>query len=248
MHQPKVIAEVLGGIILGVLLESTSIRAMHFLTDTITRPNSFWPYTRIHRTHFPFGITFVSQPRRKHRTLPVPLSRRSRNRHRSDQEKCSPFHHRCSRRYGLTFRHWSGNGACGVQGIYQPWNCFHPLHAVHWRGIFDYCFPCPLPHSNGAKAPWHDCWDRRPFGWCWEWYRYVFIEFLRQSPFPHEILVGWVLLALSVALVNASNGLSVFYILFACVGWTLFLMLPVKMALHWFARKTGSSMSFDGPF
>jgi hypothetical protein len=52
MHQPKVISGVLGGIILGVLLESASIRAMHPLTDAITRSNSFWPYTRIQRTAF----------------------------------------------------------------------------------------------------------------------------------------------------------------------------------------------------
>ena len=54
--------------------------------------------------------------------------------------------------------------------------------------------------------------------------------------------MGWVLLALSVALVNASTGLTALYILLACVGWTLFLLLPVKMALFWLARKTGSSM------
>lgn len=55
--------------------------------------------------------------------------------------------------------------------------------------------------------------------------------------------MGWVLLALSVALVNASTGLTALYILLACVGWTLFLLFPVKMALFWLARKTGSSMS-----
>ena len=38
------------------------------------------------------------------------------------------------------------------------------------------------------------------------------------------------------------------YILFACLGWTLFFMLPVKMVLHWVAQKTGTSMSFDHPF
>ena len=57
----------------------------------------------------------------------------------------------------------------------------------------------------------------------------------------HPTTVGWVLLALSVALVNASTGLTALYILLACVGWTLFLLFPVKMALFWLARKTGSS-------
>ncbi|CAA7270692.1 unnamed protein product [Cyclocybe aegerita] len=53
-------------------------------------------------------------------------------------------------------------------------------------------------------------------------------------------IVGWILLALSVALVNASSGLTALYILLACVGWTIFLLVPVKMALFWLARTTGS--------
>ncbi|RDB14902.1 K(+)/H(+) antiporter 1 [Hypsizygus marmoreus] len=53
-------------------------------------------------------------------------------------------------------------------------------------------------------------------------------------------IIGWVLLALSVALVNAGSGLTAVYILLACVGWTLFLLFPVKMALKWLARNTGS--------
>ncbi|PPQ70372.1 hypothetical protein CVT25_000083 [Psilocybe cyanescens] len=53
-------------------------------------------------------------------------------------------------------------------------------------------------------------------------------------------IVGWTLLALSVALVNASTGLTALYILLTCVGWTLFLLFPVKFMLRWLARKTGS--------
>lgn len=53
--------------------------------------------------------------------------------------------------------------------------------------------------------------------------------------------VGWTLLALSVALVNAGSGLTALYILMACVGWTLFMLFPVGWALRWLARKTGSS-------
>ena len=71
-------------------------------------------------------------------------------------------------------------------------------------------------------------------------------NFCNKDPsfsFSHKILVGWILLALSVALVNASSGLTALYILLACFGWTLFLMFPVKMALRWLARKTGSSTS-----
>ncbi|KAH8109265.1 Sodium/hydrogen exchanger family-domain-containing protein [Phellopilus nigrolimitatus] len=62
-------------------------------------------------------------------------------------------------------------------------------------------------------------------------------------------IIGWTLLALSVALVNASSGLSALWILLTAVGWALLLLFPVKRAFLWFAKHTGSiengpSMSF----
>lgn len=54
-------------------------------------------------------------------------------------------------------------------------------------------------------------------------------------------IIGWTLLALSVALVNAGSGLTALYILLTCFAWTLVLLFPVKMALRWLARKTGST-------
>ncbi|EGN94001.1 hypothetical protein SERLA73DRAFT_63288 [Serpula lacrymans var. lacrymans S7.3] len=53
-------------------------------------------------------------------------------------------------------------------------------------------------------------------------------------------VVGWTLLALAVALVNAGSGLTAVWVLLCCVAWTLFLLWPVKWALYWIARKTGS--------
>ena len=53
-------------------------------------------------------------------------------------------------------------------------------------------------------------------------------------------IVGWTLLALSVALVNASSGLSALWILLVCVAFTIFLLIPVKWVMRWLARKTGS--------
>ncbi|KAK7047841.1 K(+)/H(+) antiporter [Paramarasmius palmivorus] len=53
-------------------------------------------------------------------------------------------------------------------------------------------------------------------------------------------IIGWTLLALSVALVNAGSGLTALYILLVCVGWTLIILFPVKIALRWLGRKTGS--------
>ncbi|PBK99526.1 hypothetical protein ARMGADRAFT_918876 [Armillaria gallica] len=53
-------------------------------------------------------------------------------------------------------------------------------------------------------------------------------------------IVGWTLLALSVALVNAGSGLTALWVLMICVGWTLFMLLGVKRVMAWLARKTGS--------
>ena len=53
-------------------------------------------------------------------------------------------------------------------------------------------------------------------------------------------IIGWTLLALSVALVNAASGLMSLWILLTAVGWTIFLLFPVKWAFKWLARRTGS--------
>lgn len=52
-------------------------------------------------------------------------------------------------------------------------------------------------------------------------------------------VTGWILLALTVALVNASSGITAFYVLLTGAGYTLFLLLPFRWAFRWFARKTG---------
>ncbi|KAG1842534.1 Sodium/hydrogen exchanger family-domain-containing protein [Suillus subalutaceus] len=54
-------------------------------------------------------------------------------------------------------------------------------------------------------------------------------------------VVGWSLLALAVALVNATSGLTALWILLTCVAFTAFLMWPVRIALLRFARFTGST-------
>ncbi|KAG7095771.1 hypothetical protein E1B28_006476 [Marasmius oreades] len=53
-------------------------------------------------------------------------------------------------------------------------------------------------------------------------------------------VIGWTLLALSIALVNAGSGLTALYVLLVCVGWTFFVLFPLKHALLWLGRKTGS--------
>ncbi|KAJ7129154.1 potassium:hydrogen antiporter [Mycena epipterygia] len=53
-------------------------------------------------------------------------------------------------------------------------------------------------------------------------------------------VVGWILLALTVALVNASTGLTALYVLLASVGFVIFLLYPVRWGYVWLARRSGS--------
>lgn len=53
-------------------------------------------------------------------------------------------------------------------------------------------------------------------------------------------VIGWVLLALTVALVNASGGLVALYVLLTSVAWTLFMLYPVRWAFRYLAKVTGS--------
>lgn len=53
-------------------------------------------------------------------------------------------------------------------------------------------------------------------------------------------VVGWILLALTVALVNAGTGLTALWVLLVCTGWTLFLVYVVRPALLWTLRRYGS--------
>nr|GAT45742.1 predicted protein [Mycena chlorophos] len=53
-------------------------------------------------------------------------------------------------------------------------------------------------------------------------------------------IVGWTLLALSVALVNAGTGLTALYILLICIAWATLLLTVGRYFLLWLARKTGS--------
>lgn len=60
-------------------------------------------------------------------------------------------------------------------------------------------------------------------------------------------LVGWILLALVVTLANADNGLHTLYILLLTVGWFLFLMYPVKIALYYYLRRYTHEMTTGQP-
>lgn len=53
-------------------------------------------------------------------------------------------------------------------------------------------------------------------------------------------VVGWILLALAIALVNASSGLNALYIFLVVVGWILILFFAIRPAFIWLARRDGS--------
>ncbi|KAJ7682120.1 Sodium/hydrogen exchanger family-domain-containing protein [Mycena polygramma] len=53
-------------------------------------------------------------------------------------------------------------------------------------------------------------------------------------------VVGWILLALTVALVNASTGLTALYVLLASAGYVVFLLYPVRWGYVWLAKRSGS--------
>ncbi|KAK9479422.1 Sodium/hydrogen exchanger family-domain-containing protein [Lipomyces japonicus] len=53
-------------------------------------------------------------------------------------------------------------------------------------------------------------------------------------------VAGWILLALTVALVNSSSGIVALWVLLVAVGWVVFLMVLVRPALRWLVRRTGS--------
>ncbi|KAM0716659.1 hypothetical protein Q7P37_008104 [Cladosporium fusiforme] len=58
-------------------------------------------------------------------------------------------------------------------------------------------------------------------------------------------VVGWVLLALCVALVNSGSGIVALYIILCAIGWGLFLAFAVRPAFMWVLRRTNSLQ--DGP-
>lgn len=58
-------------------------------------------------------------------------------------------------------------------------------------------------------------------------------------------VVGWILLALCVALVNAGSGITALWVLLTCVGYALFLVFAVRPVFIRLLRRTGSLQ--DGP-
>ncbi|KAK6349895.1 K(+)/H(+) antiporter [Orbilia brochopaga] len=59
-------------------------------------------------------------------------------------------------------------------------------------------------------------------------------------------VVGWILLALTVALVNAGSGITALWVLLVAVGYILFLFFVVQPVFHWYLRRTGS-LGSNGP-
>lgn len=53
-------------------------------------------------------------------------------------------------------------------------------------------------------------------------------------------VVGWVLLALCVALVNAGSGITALYVLLTAIAYVLFLVYAVRPGFLWILKRTGS--------
>lgn len=53
-------------------------------------------------------------------------------------------------------------------------------------------------------------------------------------------VVGWVLLALCVALVNSGSGITALYVLLTAFGYVLFLTFAIRPAFLWVLRRSGS--------
>ena len=53
-------------------------------------------------------------------------------------------------------------------------------------------------------------------------------------------VVGWILLALCVALVNSGTGLTALYVLLTAVGYCLLLVYAIRPAFMWVLRRSGS--------
>lgn len=53
-------------------------------------------------------------------------------------------------------------------------------------------------------------------------------------------VVGWVLLALTLALTTAGSGVNAVYILLCAVGWSIILLWPIRKAYYWLVRRSGS--------
>ncbi|OWZ65967.1 potassium:hydrogen antiporter [Cryptococcus neoformans] len=53
-------------------------------------------------------------------------------------------------------------------------------------------------------------------------------------------VVGWVLLALTLALVNAQSGATAVYVLLCAVGWAVILLWPIRKLFFYLVKRTGS--------
>ena len=58
-------------------------------------------------------------------------------------------------------------------------------------------------------------------------------------------VVGWVLLALCVALVNSGSGITALYVILVTIGYALFLTFAIRPGFMWVLRRTHSLQ--DGP-
>ncbi len=60
-------------------------------------------------------------------------------------------------------------------------------------------------------------------------------------------VVGWILLALTIALANAGSGVTAVYVLLCAVGWAIMVLWPIKKAYRYMCMRSGSFEGEMGP-
>ena len=210
----------------------------------IARALRHGPHTGFHGCHLSHGIHAHLELGRQCWLDPLPLPRRTRGRPTTHDLKLEDSAERWGGWNGSTF--WLGlcHSVRSISPISrgfgpqtdQLWN----IHVVHWRRLGHHC---KCPKRVGPPPPPADALKAFPV-LC----RILTELKLLQSQVGVVVLsagvsndvIGWILLALCVALVNAGSGITALYVLLTCVAWVLFLVYAVRPLFMIILRRTGS--------
>lgn len=202
------------------------------------------PHPRLHRCHLSYRLDAYPEHGSQRRAHPLPLPGWARSGSETHGIKLED----CIERWGS----WNGSSIwLGMRNCLRSisriphrsrssadklWN----LHAVRWCGNGNYgesgCSPVyEISTANVQKAFPVLC-------------RILTELKLLQTQVGVVVLsagvsndvIGWILLALCVALVNAGSGVAALYVLLTCVAWILFLVYAVRPLFIILLRRTGS--------
>ena len=149
IRQPKVIAEVLGGILLGTIF---IIPFGSSLKISRTRSYCIWENTRVYRACLPFRIVALPFPRRQYRSLSLPFSRWTRNRHQRHKAKCAALDHRFFGGNSPSIRIRFCVVSATISSLHRSIGAPHLLYVIHRSGLFYHRLSCPLSHSDRTQV------------------------------------------------------------------------------------------------